>query len=61
MALPTRYGRYGYSRVAALLARAGRVVNLKRVERIWWREGLKAPQKQPRRCRARNASPSQIA
>jgi putative transposase len=34
-----------------LLREAGWVVNLKRVERIWRREGLKVPQKQPKRGR----------
>jgi len=51
IALATRYGRYGYRRIAALLRHAGWVVNVKRVERIWRREGLKVPQKQPRRGR----------
>ena len=51
IALATQYGRYGYRRVAAMLARAGWAVNLKRVERIWRREGLKVPQKQPKRGR----------
>ena len=46
-----QYGRYGYRRVAALLRDAGWQVNLKRVERIWRREGLKVPQKQPKRGR----------
>ena len=32
-------------------ARAGWVVNVKRVERIWRREGLKVPHKQPKRGR----------
>ena len=39
--LATRYGRYGYRRITALLREAGWVVNFKRVERIWRREGLK--------------------
>ena len=43
-ALASRYGRYGYRRSAALLRDAGWVVNAKRVERIWRREGLKVPQ-----------------
>jgi transposase InsO family protein len=34
-----------------MLHRAGWVVNHKRVERIWRREGLKVPQKQPKRGR----------
>ena len=49
--LATRYGRYGYRRITALLRHAGWVVNRKRVERIWRREGLKIPQKQPKRGR----------
>jgi putative transposase len=51
VALATRYGRYGYRRIAALLRDAGWVVNAKRVERIWRREGLKVPQKQPKKGR----------
>jgi transposase InsO family protein len=46
VALASRYGRYGYRRIAAMLRDAGWVVNTKRVERIWRREGLKVPQKQ---------------
>jgi len=49
--LATRYGRYGYRRVTALLSAEGWRVNHKRVERIWRREGLKVPQKQPKRGR----------
>jgi transposase InsO family protein len=51
VALATRYGRYGYRRIAAMLRDAGWVVNAKRVERIWRREGLKVPQKQPKKSR----------
>lgn len=47
--LTTRYGRYGYRRVTALLNQEGWLVNHKRVERIWRRGGLKVPQKQPKR------------
>ena len=46
-----RYGRYGYRRVAALLRADGWPVNVKRVWRIWRREGLKVPSKQPKRGR----------
>jgi putative transposase len=46
-----QYGRYGYRRVTALLCHAGWTVNHKRVERIWRREGLKVPQRQPKRGR----------
>jgi putative transposase len=50
--LARQYGRYGYRKVAELLrSTAGWVVNDKRVERIWRREGLKVPQKQPKRGR----------
>ena len=46
-----QYGRYGYRKIAELLRRAGWLVNDKRVERIWRREGLKVPAKQPKRGR----------
>lgn len=49
--LATRYGRYGYRRITALLKREGFRVNHKRIERLWRREGLKVPQKQPKRKR----------
>jgi transposase InsO family protein len=50
--LATKYGRYGYRRITALLNNEKHWgVNHKRVERIWRREGLKVPQKQPKRAR----------
>ncbi len=49
--LAGQYGRYGYRRVTALLHIEGWHVNHKRVERIWRREGLKVPPKQPKRRR----------
>jgi len=49
--LASQYGRYGYRRVTALLRSEGWHVNLKRVQRIWRREGLRVPQKQPKRGR----------
>ena len=49
--LARQYGRYGYRRIAALLRDAGWQVNDKRVERLWRREGLKVPAKQPKRGR----------
>lgn len=49
--LACRYGRYGYRKIAGLLRQAGWRVNDKRVERIWRREGLKVPHKQPKRGR----------
>jgi len=52
IALATRYGRYGYRRITALLNNEyGWRVNHKRVERIWRKEGLKVPKKQPKRAR----------
>ncbi len=47
--LAQAYGRYGYRRITALLQREGWRVNHKRVERIWRKEGLKVPKKQPKR------------
>ena len=49
--LATQYGRYGYRRITALLRREGWKVNHKRVERLWCREGLKVPARQPKRKR----------
>ena len=49
--LASVYGRYGYRRITALLQRDGWRVNHKKVERIWRQEGLKVPQKQPKRGR----------
>jgi len=49
--LASQYGRYGYRRITALLRTEGWHVNHKRVERIWRREGLKVPIKQPKRGR----------
>ena len=49
--LASRYGRYGYRRITALLRHRGWNWNHKRVERIWRQEGLKVPAKQPKRGR----------
>ena len=49
--LAVDYGRYGYRRITALLQIEGWKVNHKRVERIWRSEGLKVPQRQPKRRR----------
>ncbi len=49
--LATKYGRYGYRRITALLRASGWRVNHKRVERIWRQEGLKVPKRQPKRGR----------
>lgn len=49
--LARQFGRYGYRRIASLLRDAGWEVNDKRVERLWRREGLKVPMKQPKKGR----------
>ena len=49
--LSRQYGGYGYRRVAALLRDAGWQVSVSRVERLWKREGLKVPAKQPKKGR----------
>ena len=49
--LVSRFDRYGCRRITALLRHRGWDVNHKRMERIWRREGLKVPSKQPRRAR----------
>ena len=49
--LASRFGRYGYRRVTDMLRIEGWGVNHKRVERIWRQEGLKVPQRQPKRGR----------
>ena len=49
--LAAQYGRYGYRRVPALLASQGWQVSHGRVMRIWRREGLRVPEKQPKRRR----------
>jgi transposase InsO family protein len=49
--LASEYGRYGYRRIMALLWREGWQVGKDQMERIWREEGLKVPQKQPKRGR----------
>jgi putative transposase len=49
--LASQYGRYGYRMIAGLLGQEGWQVSRSRVERIWKLEGLKVPQKQPKRAR----------
>ena len=49
--LTRQYGPYGYRRIVTLLREAGWQVNDKRIERLWRREGLKVPRKQPKRGR----------
>ena len=46
------HGRLGYRKIAEMLrSTAGWIVNDKRVERIWRREGLKVPAKQTKQGR----------
>lgn len=49
--LARQYGRYGYRRIAVLLRDAGWSVSDGRIERLWRREGLKVPMKQPKKGR----------
>jgi len=46
-----QYGRYGYRPIAALLRDSGWLINDKRVERLWRREGLKVSMKQSKNGR----------
>ncbi len=48
IALATKYGRYGYRRITAMLRASGWEVNVKR---IWRLEGLKVPMRQPKKGR----------
>ena len=55
-----RHGRLGYRKIAEMLrSTAGWIVNDKRVERIWRREGLKVPAKQSKQ--GRMSRPSRVA
>ena len=49
MELATRFGRYGYRRITALLRRRGWQVNHKRVYRLYNQEGLMLRTKKPKR------------
>ena len=49
--LASRYGRYGYRMIRGLLQQEGWEVSRSRVEKIWKIEGLKVPQKEPKRSR----------
>jgi len=51
VAYATQYGRYGYRRITVLLRGDGWTVNVKRVARVRRQEGLKVPQRQPKRGR----------
>jgi transposase InsO family protein len=49
--LASKYGRYGYRRITAMLKSEGWKVNHKRVERIWRELGLRVPKKQKKKGR----------
>ena len=49
--LARAHPRYGYRRIWALLRHEGRRVNLKRIHRLWRKEGLKVPHKQHKKRR----------
>ena len=49
--LARQYGRYDYRRIAALLRNARWEINDKPVERLWRRERLKVPVRQPKKGR----------
>lgn len=56
----SEYGRYGYRQVTGILNMEGWDVGKDRVFTIWQQEGLKVPQKQPRRARLWLADGSSI-
>jgi len=49
--LASQYGRYGYRTITSLLNMEGWDVGKDRVYSIWREEGLKVPEKQPKRAR----------
>ena len=49
--LASLYGRYGYRKITEMLNNKGIKVGKDKVYRIWRQEGLKVPQKQPKRAR----------
>jgi transposase InsO family protein len=49
--LVKKHGRYGYRRIAVMLRREGKLVNTKRVHRIWKLERLQIPCRRPKRRR----------
>lgn len=51
ISVASEYGRYGYRQVTGILNMEGWEVGKDRVFRIWQQEGLKVPQKQPKRAR----------
>ncbi len=50
-AFAREHPRWGYRRAHAVLVREGRVLNRKKVQRLWREEGLRVPQKRRKRQR----------
>ncbi|MFC3003524.1 IS3 family transposase [Falsiroseomonas tokyonensis] len=48
VSLAAKHGRYGHRRITALLRAERWRVSAKRLDRIWQREGPKAPRRQPK-------------
>ncbi len=48
--LATKYKRYGYRRITALLRREGSGINVKRVHRLWKAEGLLCHEETPQKA-----------
>lgn len=57
--LVRKHPRFGYRRIARLLRRMGRIVNVKRVYRLWRAEGLRVPRKR-KKCRQIGVSTSSL-
>jgi putative transposase len=57
VALAQKHRRYGYRRITALLRREGKLVNHKRVFRLWQEQGLSLPRKRPRKRRTGEKAP----
>ena len=51
--LALKYPRFGYRRIWALLVRAGELINVKRVYRLWRELKLSLPKRRPRKARAK--------
>ena len=51
--LALKHPRFGYRRIWALLVRAGELINVKRVYRLWRELKLALPKRRPRKARAR--------
>ena len=51
--LALKHPRFGYRRIWALLTRAGELINVKRVYRLWRELKLALPKRRPKKKRAR--------